>query len=189
MIATRWTILAIGLALAGALGWTLRDNQPTADDADRIRQREFEVDRARVWQDRYEEAAAHTVDTVTVTREIVRADSIGIMILRTREALLLAKSQHDSLRLAIRWAVQADIRGEALQRALDEYKGVYLAAMYWKSLADSAAPVIQGLEAALERETKARTCKIVGLITCPSRKAALIVGAGGGLVLGLLLTR
>lgn len=190
MITARWLLMVVGGVVCLSLGWSIRDNRPSLEDRDRVQQREFEVNRARVWQDRYEEVARRPVDTVTITREVQRSDSIGLMILKTREALLLAKTQHDSLRYALRGWMQAEVRGQALQNALDESQMLWAAAKYWKEVADSAAPVIRGLQDALARETQARQCKTLGIIPgCMSRKTALIAGVGGGLILGLVLTR
>lgn len=183
MITARWLLLVIGAVVCGSLGWTLRDNAPTLADQDRDRQREFEVDRARAWQDRYEAADR---DTVFIIREKAVADSIGAILSAYRDSLPRLYSTGDSLRVAMRGWMLAEIRGDRLQSALN--KATVWGRIGW-GLADSAAPVIQGLQDALERETKARRCRIIGILSCPSRKTAAIAAAGGGLVLGLLLSR
>lgn len=182
-------IVVLSFILAGALGWSVRDHQPSLADRDREAQRELAESRADAWRERFANAPPKvTVDTVIVAREVQRRDSIAMMILKTREALLFAKDQHDSLRYALRGWMQAEAMAQSLQNALDEYKMVYAAAKYWKDVADSAAPVIQGLQDALERETKARQCRVL-VFGCPTRKEVAIVAAGGGLILGLLLSR
>ena len=125
-------------------------------------------------------AAAHAA----LTRTLAEADSIAVII----DTVALDSSTDYRMLYQLRTAEVVRVRGALV--ASDSVRAILTASVaVYRALALEADTTIGQLQQALTDERSARQCRILGILPCPSRTTALVLGAAGGLVLGIALTR
>ena len=125
-------------------------------------------------------AAAHA----TLARTLAEADSIAVII----DTVTLDSSTDYRMLYQLRTAEVRRVRAALV--ASDSVRAILTAQVaVYRAVALEADTTIALLQGALRDERSARQCRILGILPCPSRTTALLLGAAGGLVLGVALTR
>lgn len=133
-------------------------------------------------------AAAHA----TIAQTMAEADSIAAIIDGIVPDSRTIIPDMDTTR----WKVAYQLRTAEVRRvraalmASDSARAILTAQVsLWRTTALEADTLVAQLQVALRGERDARQCRILGILPCPSRTTALVLGAAGGLVLGVALTR
>lgn len=125
-------------------------------------------------------AATHA----TLARRLTEADSIAVII----DTVTLDSSTDYRTLYGLRTAETVRLRAALV--ASDSVRAILAAEVsLYRVLALEADTTIGQLQQALQDERSARQCRILGILPCPSRTTAFVIGAAGGLVLGVALTQ
>ena len=175
-------LIMVGAGVLVALG--MGDRSISERDRRLDAQTKAALEMAQGWHERYDRgvtAAAEdsvTLARLTAERRLAQAEADSL----ARELDILPEPALDD---ASGWRLRYQLRtteAKRLRSALTTAQGEIVtlrgAEARWRLLADSAyVVVIPGLEQALRDERDARQCRILGLIRCPSRTLAFVVGA------------
>lgn len=197
--ATKRTVLWVCLAVFGA--YLFGECQPTSDDArlDALVAQQIGAGRAfqaslKAQQDstsRLNQALA--VERLRASRARHTADSLRGVGDSLSDSLRGAQNAGDSLTIAVGLIETLRQESGALRGEVSSLEGQRDSLTSdrdrWQALAVKSGGVVDSLSAALLAVNQARHCRVLGLLSCPSRKTAYLLGALTGVALTVVVSR